>query len=68
MAWRIVAIALLLTAAGAVAAWFSHLFRSQYPYRTSAQRRAALILAGLSLAMALLLLRALLILVPPVLH
>jgi len=68
VAWRIVAIALLLTAAGAVAARFSHLFRSQYPYRTSAQRRAALILAGLSLAMALLLLRALLILVPPVLH
>jgi hypothetical protein len=68
MAWRIVAIALLFTAAGAVAAWFRHLFRSQYPYVTSAPRRVALILAGLSLAMILLLVQALLVLVPPLLQ
>ncbi len=68
MAWRIVAIALLLTAAGAVAAWFDHLFRTLYPFGTSARRRAALILAGLSVAMTLLLLWALLVLVPPLLQ
>jgi hypothetical protein len=59
---------LAFTAAGAVAAWFRHLFRSQYPYVTSAQRRVALILAGLSLAMSLLLVLALLVLVPPLLQ
>ena len=66
--WRMVAIAFVFLVGGTLMALSTHLFRSQYPYRTLAQRRAALIVAGVSLVVVLLMLGVLAILVPPVLH